>query len=49
MYEADISKATVMALFLLPSNMLQLRPKFFNLRAGQPHRVEHVRDRRLDA
>ncbi|MBI2189197.1 MAG: methyltransferase domain-containing protein [Acidobacteria bacterium] len=34
MYEADISKATVMALFLLPSNMLQLRPKFLNLRPG---------------
>ncbi len=34
MYEADISKANVMALFLLPSNMLQLRPKFLNLRPG---------------
>ena len=34
MYEADISKASVMALFLLPSNMLQLRPKFLNLRPG---------------
>ena len=34
MYEADISKANVMALFLLPSNMLQLRPKFFNLAPG---------------
>ncbi len=32
MYVADISKASVMALFLLPSNMLQLRDKFFNLR-----------------
>jgi hypothetical protein len=34
MYEADISKASVMALFLLPSNMLQLRPKFFDLAPG---------------
>jgi SAM-dependent methyltransferase len=34
MYEADISKATVMALFLLPSNMLQLRPKFLALKPG---------------
>ncbi|MBI4888211.1 MAG: methyltransferase domain-containing protein [Acidobacteria bacterium] len=34
MYEADISKASVMALFLLPSNMLQLREKFFNLTPG---------------
>jgi precorrin-6B methylase 2 len=34
MYEADIAKANVMALFLLPSNMLQLRTKFFNLAPG---------------
>jgi SAM-dependent methyltransferase len=34
MYEADISKASVMALFLLPSNMLKLRDKFANLRPG---------------
>jgi SAM-dependent methyltransferase len=34
MYEADISQASVMALFLLPSNMLQLRTKFFNLKPG---------------
>ena len=34
MYEADISKANVLALFLLPSNMLQLRQKFFDLRPG---------------
>ena len=34
MFEADISKASVMALFLLPSNMLQLRGKFFNLQPG---------------
>jgi precorrin-6B methylase 2 len=34
MYKADISKASVMALFLLPSNMLELREKFLNLRPG---------------
>lgn len=34
MYVADISKASVMALFLLPQNMLQLRDKFFNLKPG---------------
>jgi precorrin-6B methylase 2 len=34
MYVADISKANVMALFLLPSNMLQLRSKFFDLAPG---------------
>jgi SAM-dependent methyltransferase len=34
MYKADISKASVMALFLLPSNMLQLRSKFLELKPG---------------
>jgi hypothetical protein len=34
MFEADFSKATVLALFLLPSNLLQLRDKFANLRPG---------------
>jgi hypothetical protein len=34
MYEADVSKASVLALFLLPSNLLQLRPKFLDLRPG---------------
>ena len=34
MYQADIAQANVLALFLLPSNMLQLRPKFLNLRPG---------------
>lgn len=34
MYEYDISKATVMALFLLPVNMNRLAPKFFNLVPG---------------
>jgi precorrin-6B methylase 2 len=34
MYEADISKATVLALFLLPSNLDKLAPKFLELRPG---------------
>jgi SAM-dependent methyltransferase len=34
MYEADISKATVLALFLLPENLEKLKPKFLALRPG---------------
>ncbi|HEX6213970.1 MAG TPA: class I SAM-dependent methyltransferase [Vicinamibacterales bacterium] len=34
MYEADISKATVMALFLLPVNLNKLQPKFLDLAPG---------------
>ena len=34
MYEADISKATVMALFLLPDNLAKLKPKFLALKPG---------------
>jgi SAM-dependent methyltransferase len=34
MYTADISKATVMALFLLPDNLRKLRDKFMDLRPG---------------
>jgi precorrin-6B methylase 2 len=34
MYEADISKATVLALFLLPANLNRLVPKFLDLPAG---------------
>ena len=34
MFVADISKANVMALFLLPSNLLRLREKFLDLRPG---------------
>ena len=34
MFVADISKANVMALFLLPSNLLRLRETFLNLRPG---------------
>ena len=34
MYEADISKATVLALFLLPENMDRLKEKFLNLKPG---------------
>ena len=34
MFEADISKATVMALFLLPDNLKKLRQKLFDLPPG---------------
>jgi SAM-dependent methyltransferase len=34
MYEADISKASVMALFLLPQNLEKLRDKFLALKPG---------------
>ena len=34
MYEADISKASVMALFLLPVNLNKLTPKFLDLKPG---------------
>ena len=34
MFEADISKATVLALFLLPDNLQRLEPKFRALRPG---------------
>lgn len=34
MYQADLSRATVLALFLLPMNMTQLAPRFLNLAPG---------------
>jgi len=34
MFEADISEATVLALFLLPDNLTRLTPKFLDLRPG---------------
>jgi SAM-dependent methyltransferase len=34
MFAADISKATVLALFLLPDNLHKLRPAFEKLKAG---------------
>jgi hypothetical protein len=34
MYQAEFSKATALALFLLPSNLTVLRDKIFNLRPG---------------
>jgi len=34
MFEADISKATVLALFLLPDNLVKLKPKFERLHPG---------------
>ena len=34
MFEADISQASVLALFLLPDNLARLKPKFERLRPG---------------
>ncbi len=34
MFEADISRATVLALFLLPDNLTKLTPKFLDLKPG---------------
>jgi ribosomal protein L11 methylase PrmA len=34
MFEADISEATVLALFLLPDNLNKLKPKFERLKPG---------------
>jgi hypothetical protein len=34
MFEADLSKATVLALFLLPDNLQKLRPKFERMAPG---------------
>ena len=49
MYAADISKATVLALFLLPVNLNKLAPKFLDTGAGLAHRRQHVWHRRLGA
>ena len=49
MYQADFSKATVLALFLLPSNLRPLRDKIFNLPAGHARRAEHLHHPGLDA
>ena len=34
MFEADLSQATVLALFLLPDNLQKLRPKFERMKPG---------------
>ena len=49
LFQADISKANVITLFLLPDINLRLRPKILDLQARHPHRVELVRHGRLDA
>ena len=48
MYEADISRATVLALFLLPENLRRLEPKFRALRPGTRIVVNTYRCSRLD-
>ena len=47
MFEADISGATVLALFLLPDNLQRLKPKFSGLPARHAHRHQRFSDRRL--
>jgi SAM-dependent methyltransferase len=41
MYEADISQATVLALFLLPENLNKLAPKFLDLKPGSRIVLNH--------
>jgi len=41
MYEADISQATVLALFLLPENLNKLAPKFLDLKPGSRIVMNH--------
>ena len=43
MFDADISKATVIALFLLPDNLDKLRDKFLRPAARHADRAQHVR------
>jgi RES domain-containing protein len=43
MVEADISKATVLALFLLPEHLERLRDKFLSLTPGTGDCAQHVR------
>ena len=47
MYEADISQATVLALFLLTENLNKLTPKFLQLKPGTRIVIERLRHRRL--
>ena len=49
MYAADISKANVMAMFLLTENLDRLMPKFLDAAAGLAHRHQRLRHHRLDA
>ena len=43
MYEADISKATVLALFLLPHNLNKLTAKFLALKPGSRKSSQRIR------
>ena len=47
LFKTDLSKATVITMFLLPSINMQLRPIDPQPQAGHAHRGEHVHDGRL--
>ncbi len=42
LFETDLSKATVITMFLLPEINLKLRPKILRAEAGHARRVEHA-------
>ena len=44
MYSFDISQATVLALFLLPENLVKLKPKFDEAQARHAHRQQRLPD-----
>ena len=49
LFETDLSKATVITMFLLPQINLKLRPTILNLKPGHARRLEHLHDGRLDS
>ena len=49
LFETDLSKATVITLFLLPDINVRLRPKLLRPAAGHPRVLEHVHDGGLGA
>ncbi len=46
MFEADISQATVLMLFLLPDHLTRLAPEISPVEARSARRVKYLRDRR---
>ena len=47
LFKTDLSKATVITMFLLPSINMQLRPSIAQSEARHAHRGEHIHDGRL--
>ena len=47
LFETDLSKATVITMFLLTDINLRLRPTLLTLEAGHAPRLEHVHDGRM--